>query len=184
MPTRTLVAVPAVVWLFAVIGMTSRSYALALIAFLSTALALMQIIYTSNLLQAAHQFARIHDQALAAQISDRIVEAHPDFDPRKTYAVDFFGAHPFVTSYPRPPSSTSGFSFFEWDGGNEERILDYMGLIGYANLRTPSFDQRRRDLSEFQQMSEWPSRDSVRIVGDVTLVKLGPARGFLPFTVP
>lgn len=184
MPLRTLVAIPAIFWLFAMIGLTSRVRAVAMIALFATALGLLQIVYASNLYFAAAHFARIHDQELAAAVYARIAEMHPDFDSRKTYSVDFFGACPFETSYPRPASSTSGFSFFEWDGGNEERILDYMSLIGYANLRSPSFDQRRQDLSEFKQMSVWPSRDSVRIVGDVTLVKLGPTRGFLPFNVP
>lgn len=183
MPLRTLVAIPPIFWMLAMIGLTSRVRAIALTSLLATALGLLQILYVSNLYFAAGHFARIHDQELAAALYTRIVEIRPDYDSQKPHTVDFFGARHFETNYPRPPSSTSGFSFFEWDGGNEERILDYMRLLGYSNLRAPPLEQRRQDLADFKQMPTWPSRDSVRIVGDVTLVKLGPAAGF-PFNVP
>jgi Glucosyl transferase GtrII len=183
MPLRTLVAIPSVFWLFAMFGLTSRVRVVAMTALLATVLGLVQILYASNLYYAAGYFTRIHDQELAAAVYARIVELQPDFNSGKIYKVDFFGPHTFQTVYPRPLSSTLSFSFFEWDGGNEERILDYMRLIGYTNLRMASPEQRRQDLAEFDRMPAWPSRDSVRIVGDVTLVKLGTTPGF-PFNVP
>jgi MFS family permease len=183
MPLRTFVAVPVVFWLFAMLGLTSRVRAVALVALFATGLGLLQMLYSSNLYVAAGYFARIHDQELASAVYARIAESQPEFDSQKTYTVDFFGSRPFATHYPRPYSSTLGFSYFEWDGGNEERILDYMRLIGYTNLQAPSLEQRRQDLAEFARMPTWPARDSVRVVGDVILVKLGSAPGF-PFNVP
>jgi hypothetical protein len=178
MPLRTLVAIPSIFWMFAMLGLTSRVRPVALTAFIATILGLVQIVYASNLYFAAAHFARIHDQELASAVYARIAEMNPDSDGQKIYTVDIFGAHPFVTNYARPYSSTSGFSFFEWDGGNEERMLDYMRLIGYTNIRPAPIEQRRRDVAEFAHMPTWPARGSVRVVGDVTLIKLGAAPGF------
>jgi hypothetical protein len=141
----------------------------------------VQIVYATNLYYAAGYFVRIHDQELAAALYARIAEAVPDFDPQKTYAVDIYGSRQFVTNYPRPPSSTLGFSYFEWGDGTEERMLDYMRLIGYTNLREPPADQRRQHAADFKQMSVWPSRGSVRLVGDTILIKLGANAG-APYT--
>jgi Glucosyl transferase GtrII len=183
MPVRTYVAIPSVFWLFAMLGLTSRVRSIALTAFAAATLGMIQIIYASNLYFAAGYFVRIHDQELASAVYARIAELNSTPDSQKPYTVDFFGAHPFASTFPRPYSSTIGFSFFEWDGGNEERILDFMRLIGYDHLRAASMDQRRQDLTAFEQMPIWPARDSVRVVGDVTLIKLGPTAGF-PFNAP
>ena len=183
MPERTLVAVPALVCIFAILGMTSRIYGVALTTFCFALIALLQIIYASNLLQAASYFARSHDEILAASIYNRIVEAHPDFSSAHSYTVDFYGAKRFETSYPRPISSSSGWSFFEWDGGNMGRILNYMHLIGFTNLNAANDSQRRVDLPTFKDMANWPAADSVKVVGDVTLIKLGETPGW-PYNLP
>ena len=172
MPVRTLVAIPAIFCCLALIGMTSRHTWLALAMFFAVSMSLLQILYSSTMLQAANHFARVHDQELAAAIYTRIVDVHPDFSSGKTYPVDFFGAKHFDTIYPRPFSSTAGFSFFEWGGGDGLRITNYMRLVGYSNLQPVQPDQRQSDRAVFAQMPVWPARDSVRAVGNVTLVKL------------
>ena len=172
MPARTLVAVPAVFWFFALAGLTSPRRAIAAATLAACALGVLQIVYSSTMLHAANHFARVHDQQLAAAIHERIVALHPEPDARTPYTVDLFGASHFDTIYPRPFSSTAGFSFFEWDDGNASRILSYMRMIGYTDLQAASPEQRQRDAAAFAAMPIWPARDSVRLVGDVTLVKL------------
>ena len=180
MPVRTYVAIPAVFWLFAMLGLTSRMRAIALTSLLATLVSLLQILYASNQYYAAGHFARMHDQQLAAALYERVAEVNPDFDAQMTYTVDFFGARPFMTNYPRPDSSTLAFSFFEWDGGNEDRMLRYMRLLGYTNLVQASGAQRQKDLDVFKTMPTWPAKDSVRVQDGITLVKLGPNAGW-PF---
>ncbi|MBS0570187.1 MAG: glucosyltransferase domain-containing protein [Proteobacteria bacterium] len=178
MPARTLVAVPIVFWFCATLGMTTRHFRLAATTFAVVLVAILQIFYSSTLLQASNFFVRVHDQALAQALYARIVEVQPDSADTQALVVDFYGAKSFQTQYPR--SSTSGFSFFEWDGGNEGRILAYMHLIGYTNLVTASTEQRERDLATFAKMATWPAHDSVRVVGQTTLIKLGDTPGY-PF---
>lgn len=180
MPSRTLVAVPVVFWVFAMLGMTAHRRAIALCAFAVALLAVLQMLYSASLLQAANHFARLHDAALAEEVDARIVAANPDSDGTKTYRVDFYGSQSFTSVFPRPFSSSMGFSFFEWDGGNPTRILNYMRLLGYANLELVPMEQRQQDLATFATMSSWPAKDSVRVVGDTTLIKLGSAPG-IPF---
>lgn len=180
MPLRTYVAIPMVFWLFAMFGLTSRVRAIAFTSLLATLVGLVQILYATNQYYAAGHFARMHDQALAAVLYARVAEMNPDFDAQKTYTVDFFGARPFTTNYPRPESSTLAYSFFEWDGGNEDRMLRYMRLLGYTNLVQPSGAQRQKDLDVFKTMPTWPANGSVRVHDGVTLVKLGPNAGW-PF---
>ncbi|MHB8446986.1 MAG: glucosyltransferase domain-containing protein, partial [Rudaea sp.] len=180
MPSRTLVALPAVFWLLALAGMASRRYWLAAATFWVVIIALGEILYSSILLQTANYFVRMHDQQLAGAVYARIVALQPNFDESQRLTVDFYGSTRFVTSYPRPASSSSGFSFFEWDGGNEDRILSYMKLLGYTNLVPASGVQRQQDLALFKDMPVWPVNGSVRVQGDITLVKLGPTAGW-PF---
>ncbi|MDE2085509.1 MAG: glucosyltransferase domain-containing protein, partial [Xanthomonadaceae bacterium] len=147
MPIRTMVAIPCIFWLFALYGLTASSRALAIVTLAAVLLGLLQIIYSTSLLGAAQTFARIHDAQLSSALYQRITQVHENFDPSKTYLVDFYGAEPFGTTYPRPYSSTSGFSFFEWDGGNEGRMLAYMRLLGYTDLQPANAAQRQQDLA-------------------------------------
>src|SRR5262249_21738892 len=146
------VAVPAVFWFFALSGLTAKSRSLASVALAACALALFQMVYSNNLLQAANHFARVHDNQLAAAIHARVAEAAPDVDKTHKYTIDVFGAKPFDTIYPRPFSSTAGFSFFEWDGGDMSRIVAYMRLIGYDDLVAATPQQRHDDAAVFAQM--------------------------------
>ena len=172
MPLRTLIAVPCVIWFFTLIALTTLPSRPAGVLFFVLLVGLFQILYSSTLIEASNRFARVHDQELSSAIYERIIAANPDFDTAKIYNVDFFGEKQFDTTYPRPVSSTAGFSFFEWGGGDNIRITDYMRLIGYSNLRPVSPEQRRRDRAAFESMPVWPAPDSVRTADGVTLIKL------------
>jgi len=171
-PPRTLVSVPAVIWFFAMLGMTSPRRWLAKLSFAAVLLAALQILYVVNLLQTANEFARKHDEALAAAVYARIVSIDPS-----PSTVDFYGAQPFDSVYPRPLAATGGYSFFEWDGGNIYRIAAYMRLLGYPHLQIPTPEQRRRNDDVFHNMPTWPSADAVRAANGMILVKLGPLPG-------
>jgi Glucosyl transferase GtrII len=177
LPARTLVAVPAMMWFFGMLGMTSPRRWLAKLSFVTVAVAALQILYIINLLQTANEFARKHDEALAAAIYTRIVSVSPDVSSRAPL-VDFYGAKLFESTYPRPIPATAGYSFFEWDGGNIYRIVTYMRLLGYTRLQIPTPEQRHLNDATFLDMPVWPSPDSVRVANGMTLVKLGPLPGF------
>ena len=90
----------------------------------------------------------------------------------KPCKVDFYGYKPFAAPFKRAWSATGGSSFFEWDGGNPERMIDYMRLIGFTNLVLPTAAERPH-LPLFQTMPVWPAEGSVRLANGIILVKLG-----------
>jgi hypothetical protein len=177
LPARTLVAVPALMWFFAMLGMTSPRRWLAKLSFVAVLVSALQILYIVNLLQTANEFARKHDEALAAAIYARIVSVNSQASER-TALVDFYGATPFDSVYPRPTPVTAGYSFFEWDGGNVHRIVGYMHLLGYTQLQIPTPEQQHLNDAVFREMPAWPDPGSVRVANDMTLIKLGTLPGY------
>jgi len=181
MPLRTFIAVPSVFWLFSMFGMTAGVRWLEGLAGIALVLSLYGVMHSTNTLQATQAYVKSHDQMLAADIYRRIAEVSPDFDRTKIYMVDVFGAKEFESLYPRIPSSTLGYSFFEWDDGNPEgRMLAHMRALGYTNLRVIPFEQRKENFKKFEEMPMWPAMGSVKNVNGVILIKLGRYRGY-PF---
>ncbi|MDX9839271.1 MAG: glucosyltransferase domain-containing protein [Azoarcus sp.] len=183
MPLRTLVAVPAVVWLFALFGLTCGRRWIEGATVLALTFSLFGLLHSSSMMQAADTYRQINDRTLAADIYRRIAEVNPDFDREQQYVVDIHGAKSFDSMYPRVWSSTWGYSFFEWDGGNPYfRMLPHMRALGYANLTLAAPEQRQENLAHFKGMPTWPAVGSVQLVNGVTLIKLGNTPGY-PFNV-
>ncbi len=178
LPARTLVAVPAVMWLLARIGSASPRRAVAFAMMCAVMVGALQSLYALNLLQTANEFARKHDEALAVEIFERVVTIDPHIADGPVPVLDFYGAQPFDSIYPRPIPATMGYSFFEWDGGNSYRIVAYLHLLGYPRFEVAGQPQRRQNDAVFREMPSWPAPGSVRNFNGVILVKLGPNPGF------
>ncbi|RUX09378.1 hypothetical protein EOA30_03845 [Mesorhizobium sp. M8A.F.Ca.ET.059.01.1.1] len=172
MPTRSLVGVPLAMWLFVYLAVTGKNPVIRASSGVLLAVAVFQILVIQNYRQASNYLVDKHDTLLAASIYDRLSDT-PGFDAKRTYAVSVFGSRPFETVYPRPPNSTVGHSFFEWDGGNPRRIASYMSLLGYSNLKSPTRDQLDQTISQLLTMPVWPAPGSIAIKDDIALIKLG-----------
>lgn len=172
MPVRSLVGVPIAVWLFAYVAVTSGNYRIRVASAILLTVALFQIQVIQNYRQASSYLVDKHDTLLAGALYERL-SATPGFDAKRSYALSVFGAQPFVTTYPRPPGSTVGYSFFEWDGGNPWRIASYMKLLGYSNLTGPTPDQVDQTIARLSTMPMWPAPGSVEIKDDIALIRLG-----------
>ena len=174
MPYRSMVALPYVVWFFATCLMSPRFvYPVRAVAAGLVALAIFESLYTLSLFEAANHMTRIHDRLLAQQIYTRITAIDPEFDRVRDYPVDFYGAYPFQTIYPQIRGSTIGRSFFEWSGGNRYRIVYYMRMLGYANLRATDSGRLPEDIDHIREMPVWPQEGSVELIDGVMLIKLG-----------
>lgn len=178
LPARTLVAVPVVMWFFAMIALSSDRQWLARLSLVAVLVASLQIVYALNLMQTANEFARKHDEILAGAVYARISEVAPPAAAAQPFLVDFYGGQKFDGVYPRSEQATQGYSFFEWDGGNIFRITAYMRLLGYSQLRIPDPPARHANDAEFQRMPVWPAPGSVRWANGMALVRLGEAPGF------
>ncbi|UVF18359.1 glucosyltransferase domain-containing protein [Microvirga terrae] len=176
---RSMVAVPYIVFLCGTLVLTSRIHLMRVIGIAAVILVIFGSLYSLSLFQAANHLVRDHDRLVAQQVYTRIAAAHDKFDVNKPYLVDFYGGKKFQTPYPRVLSSTIGQSFFEWDQGNPYRIISFMNLIGFSNLKPLAADQRANYLAEFNTMAIWPNEGSVKVIGDVTLVRLSQEPGLV-----
>ena len=137
LPARTLVAVPAVMWLLARLGSASPRRALAVASVCAIAVAAVQSLVRA---ESAADGERIRAQARRGAGCGALCSASSRSIPARRTAptVDIYGEQRFDSLYPRPTPATMGYSFFEWDGGNAYRITAYMHLLGY-----PQFDGRQ-----------------------------------------
>ncbi|TPN41024.1 hypothetical protein FKO01_01115 [Mesorhizobium sp. B2-3-3] len=177
MPVRSLVGLPIAVWLFVYVAVTSKNSRIKTASAILLAVALFQFQVIQNYRQASSYLVDKHDTLLAGAIYDRL-SVTPGFDAKRTYALSVFGAQPFVTNYPRPPDSTVGHSFFEWDGGNPWRIAYYMKLLGYSNLNGTTPEQVKQTIVRLSTMPVWPAPGSVEIKDDIVLIRLGESPSY------
>lgn len=170
LPHRSLIGVPFAVWLLARIGIGSASRYIAIVAWIAVSITIYQMLVLGNRYQAASYFVARHDLATAIALEERITHAS-GFDPKTAYAISVFGGLGFDTNYPRPRTSTVGRSFFEWDSGNPHRIVAYMRLLGFNNLRGAAESEQDKVIGKLKDMPVWPAADSVQIEDDVVLVR-------------
>ena len=191
-PYRAMVAMPYVVWLFAAMALFAPVYSRAdksqinrpwasnargatvTVAAFVVSLGVLQAVNAHANYNALRALTLEHDKALAAQIYARIVEVAPEHDRSRPLPVAFQGAKQYGGPFPRIHTSAIGGSFFEWDGGNPDRIFPFMHLMGYQDLARVSKRTRASLSSEFENMPMWPASGSVRMHEGVVLVKLGP----------
>lgn len=171
--SRSLVAVPYVVWLMAILLLKSRRLVLVTVA-LAIILSLeLQIVKAIGTYAAISFIAQEHDRMLATDLYRRISELDERFNRDQEILVDFYGTKNVETPYPYVWSSTMGASFFDWDGGNPWRMVEFMRLLGYTNIGIPDTERRLQMTPIFEAMPKWPAPESVRKVDGVFLIKLG-----------
>jgi hypothetical protein len=178
LPVRSLIGVPIAVWFFVYLSVTSRNARLVIVSYGLLGGAIFQIATIQNYRQMLSYLVDKRDTLLAASIYNRLSEM-PGFVADNTYALSVFGGYPFATDYPRPPTSTIGYSFFEWDDGNPRRIVAYMKLLGYSNLARPTLDQEDQTVARLSTMPVWPAQGSLQIMNDVVLIRLGETPSLL-----
>ena len=66
-------------------------------------------------------------------------------------------------------SGTIGGSLFEWDGGNNYRMRDFIQTQGFA-LLTPSEEQLQEALTLSEGMEEWPHTNGIKESDDIIVV--------------
>jgi len=177
LPYRTLIAVPYVFWFFAAGAVVSHIPVVRRIGIALAIIVSIQCLYTFSTFQAQKRLVLDHDKLLASEIYQRIVGQIPDFDRSKTYTVDFYGAHEFQSVYREIEGSTLSGSFFEWDGGNPGRIVDFMKILGYSNFVRADQAAQQALLPIMQDMPIWPAAGSVRVADGIVLVRLGERPG-------
>lgn len=131
----------------------------------------MQGLYVYSVQQARGWVSARHDTLLAGAIQMEIMRLRGPDDGRPVH-VNVRGSRRIVSVYPGVDTTTTGASFFEWDGGNPWRVAAYMRLLGFADVRPYDEGASGRFDADYAQMPVWPAPGSVRRIDDVYLVKL------------
>jgi hypothetical protein len=137
-------------------------------------LCVFEVLYVNNLYAAEMAVAQQRDRSFAAEIYQRLEATRPDFSLNDVYRVEVYGMMPRRASlYPTDASSTTAASFFNWDNGNPLRMVGFMNLLGYSNIRPIEAHFRAELEPLFASMPVWPAQGSVVWHGDTALIKLG-----------
>ncbi len=179
LPFRSYVAIPSAIW-FCAFFLLNRTRLQEKILYTCILLFLnMQIIVVNGQYAAASNLVLEHDKLLADNIYTRLVAANPSFDYKKPIVLDVYGWKYFGTKYPSPYTSTMSSSFFFWDLGNIKRMVSFMTLIGYDNIKILDNASRKKLTKKFEKMPVWPAAGSVVFTDGVYMVKLGDIPDFI-----
>jgi hypothetical protein len=121
----------------------------------------------------ADAVARERDRSMATQIAERIV-ALPGYDSTQTYRLVVVGHWAHEVGGPAIRVEVFGASFFEHDGGNPWRIVNFLRLQGVKGLVGSLLTDAREDVPQFEQLPSWPQQGSVALLDGKIVLKLGP----------
>jgi hypothetical protein len=173
LPTRSMVALPYVIWFFALLSIINTSYIKNILGIIILGFLLIQQSSALGQYAAATNIIQSQDKFLAFDLYKRISEVNSNFNPEDTHYVDIYGYKSIETIYPSVPTSTINSSFFDWDAGNMSRMISFMRLIGYSNIKMVNKEIIEKDNIHFSRMPSYPNKGSVEYIDGVYLIKLG-----------
>jgi len=177
-PPRTYVAANlsfAILFTAAASAVVNRTILLALAV-------LLGIVHCAAITQLFHSDRRVRDAdvQMANRVEAMIRLKYPTLDLSRS-PVYFHGGYENMATAKLPLSDVFGSSFFAWDGGNDMRIKGFFRFYGVADYRPVTADDVEKVKSSIAGLPTWPMSDSVALVDDVIVVKLGNSMGWLPF---
>jgi hypothetical protein len=170
-PLRILLAVAYVAWLMVMLALAVTPGRALLVLVALIVVYQIQLISVTSQYQAAAEITQSHDRLLAADLYRRMGESSKGFDREAPIVLDVYGYKNVVTPYSTAWSSLAQASFFGWGGGFLERMVSYMNVLGYRNVRPATDAERRQFAPLFDDMSAWPAAHSVKKVGNAYLVR-------------
>lgn len=174
LPTRSFFAIPYVIWLMSVSLLQSNRVIEKIFNALLVLALVLQIIIVQGTYAATAYFAQHQDRMLAYDLFRRMSEIDEGFSSDQTIFVDIYGTKRAELIYPNPYGGTMGASFFEfaWKADDISRMINFMKLMGYSNIRAVEREQRLLLTPLFEDMPAWPAPGCVQKINGVYLIKL------------
>ena len=175
LPLRAMVALPYVIWLCALLLLNYRRGLLWGLGLATFALFQLQIVNLTSQYIATATLVQQQDRFMAFDIDRRIALLREDGEAGKPIWLDTYGYLDLnrVSLFAAAPSGVTRGSFFGWDKGNIRRIVAYLRVLGFDDVRAVPLETRAALTPEFAQMPVWPKEGSLRRSGNVYLLKLG-----------
>ncbi|MFY0483716.1 glucosyltransferase domain-containing protein [Flavobacterium sp. PLA-1-15] len=134
--------------------------------------------YITKLFYSSNEIYK-HDLRIAEKIDGIILSKYPNF-PLTEKKVYFYGYFPYEyhNHLRLKNSEIFGGSFYSWDNGNNFRIINFFSVADVADY---SILNTREELDKVKDsiatMPAWPSSNSIKMIDDIVVVKLGESKG-------
>ncbi|WP_300757759.1 glucosyltransferase domain-containing protein [uncultured Brachyspira sp.] len=133
------------------------------------------IINGSNIVekQSSYVIGYEQDKMISFDIINRIYSKYPDVYDAK-YNVIFYGNLQHNNHPLRVSSDMFQASFYSADGGNTDRILSFMKILGLnMNVNKYDIDRYDKDMLDFiDTMPVYPHNNSIQLYGNTVIIKL------------
>lgn len=170
---RFLVVLPITMSGWVLLGMHNNSRIFKSVVAILAMVCLLQFVISTNHLFASSSLALERDRIIGSQLIDRI-EMQEGVNDSEIKYIEMIGYLNSPSTELIPKYETFGASFFEWDQGNVGRVLLFLQTLGYNDLQRLPSDRRSQMVEIGMAMPNWPNWGSVKVVGDVVLVKFSP----------
>ena len=166
---RTLLALPlalAVVFFLLLNTLPAERPFVRAIAMIAVSLVLcLNAVDMNRYFYFSHQIYR-QDAAFAEQVMNRAVQQGIRVSGQPVVFIGKYDDGPAL-----PDWGPALGSFFQWDGGNVQRMADFLRAQGYPVSR-PNVQQVGSAVQLAQMMNPWPQEGCIVDAGDVLIVKL------------
>lgn len=134
---------------------------------------IVQFVQANNRLLSSAQIVYHIDRARAQQVIQELMRVEAESGIRAKY-LEVSGVWQMPPSPAVARVGVIGSSLFEWDGGSARRIAAFLSVNGYRFLDRAPLELRLSALQASLSMPTWPMQGSVKMVGEVAVVKFGP----------
>lgn len=146
----------------------------------STAIVLIFILNTffiTKLFNSANKIYK-HDKRIAEKIDNIIQTKYPRFSTSDK-TVYFYGYFPYEyhQKFRLENSEIFGGSFYNWDNGSNYRLINFFreaDIAEYTMITKEKFDQVKDSVTK---MPVWPDYESIKLINNTIVVKLGNEKG-------
>lgn len=145
---------------------------------LAIGLVLTNMFLVTNLFQSNNKIFK-HDKRIAEKIDNLIQFKYPTFclSEKNIY---FYGYFPYEyhQKFRLQNSEIFGGSIFNWDNGNNYRIINFFKEADVAEYKMLD-DKEKFNLikDSIEKMPIWPNQESIKMINNVVVVKLGNEKG-------
>jgi len=178
--TRVLLAYPLALVALVMLGFKTRHVILQVLLGSFTIMTVFGFAVADNRLFAASHLALQADRLTASNLNLRIADAVAEAGVERADIkyLEIVGALEYPESNLIPEVDTFGGSFFQWDSGNNIRIILFLRTLGIGEFDPLPNEQRLEMVPIAQALPNWPDPHSVKVEGETVLVKFGPYSAF------
>lgn len=167
-----------IVYAFIFVSATNYFKSERIIIFVCSLMCLTNFFLITKLFYSNYQISN-HDKEIAKEINVAIHNQYPEFDSKINY-VYFYGCLPYEhhQMYRLKKSEIFGGSLFNWDNGNNYRIINLFKYHNIANYRLIDNKETYLKIKDsIKAMAVWPKKESVKMIENVMVIKLGNTKG-------